>query len=286
MTLWGLLLVGSLLCVNRTQAQDDDDMDMGGMGGMDDDEDYGGMGGMGDEDDEMGEGGGGGDFGESPQGAVKLDNLTFDKVIRIPDFTTLVKFDSSSAYDEAETFKTLCPLAYSVAKFLIGEVTISDDTNEDLKTRFKLKSEDFPAYFLFKGSPKLEDSIRYTGSKTTADITSWLRRQGVKISSVGTIAEFDEIAARFAAGKHTEADVTKAQALAEGDDYKGDRKAAVYVKVMKQIMNKGSSYAKTETARLEKVMAGSLSEEKRAELSEKMRILAMFAPEAHAKDEL
>merc|ERR1711971_288315 len=119
---------------------------------------------------------------------------------------------------------------------------------------------------------------------TAADLASWLRRQGVKIASVGTIADFDEIVARFAAGAGTEADVQQAQKLADGE-YKDDRKGAVYVKIMKSIQKKGGTYAKTETARLEKVMAGQISDEKRSELTEKVRILGMFLAK-DPKDEL
>merc|ERR1719426_157938 len=101
-------------------------------------------------------------------GAIKLDNYTFDKVISSPDdaMQYLVKFDQSYAYGEKEDeFKALCRVAYSAKKFLVAEVPVQeygDKENDDLRERFKLKKEDFPAYFLFNKDNK--EGKRYTGA--------------------------------------------------------------------------------------------------------------------------
>merc|ERR1712151_371393 len=105
-------------------------------------------------------------------------------------------------------FKVLCDLAYEVPNFVVGEVKVQedeDDGNDDLRKRYGLNIDDFPAYLLFKdaGSP-----ARFRGNESTADLSTWLRGHGVKIQAVGTIAELDAIAARLVAnGALTDADV-------------------------------------------------------------------------------
>merc|ERR1719171_2139354 len=115
-------------------------------------------------------------------GALKLDNYTFDKALNLPGFSLLVKFDQSYAYGEKEDeFKLLCKLAYKVPNFFIGEVPVQewgDKENDDLRERFKLTKDDFPAYLFFDGSNK--DGLKYGGAIKAGDIAAWLRRQKIK----------------------------------------------------------------------------------------------------------
>merc|ERR1712110_582895 len=117
-------------------------------------------------------------------------------MIALPDTTILVKFDQSYAYGEKEDeFKSLCRLAHDVPDFFVAEVPVQEygeKDNDDLRERFKLKKEDFPAYFLF--SQKNTEGLRYSGSIKAATIASWLRRNKISMPSIGTIADLDEIA--------------------------------------------------------------------------------------------
>merc|ERR1712087_542658 len=103
------------------------------------------------------------------------------------------KFDQSYAYGEKEDeYKTLCKLAHSVQNFFIAEVPVQeygDKENDDLRERFGLKKDDFPVYFLFNQANK--EGLKYTGSIKADAITSWLRRNQIKMPSVGTIQELD-----------------------------------------------------------------------------------------------
>merc|ERR1719353_296532 len=110
-------------------------------------------------------------------GAVKLDNYTFDKTLKIAlgaGTSFLVKFDQSYAYGEKEDeFKELCKLAYGVKNFLVGEVPVQeygDKENSDLADKFGLKKENFPAYFLFSADKK--EGLRYSGPAKAADIAA------------------------------------------------------------------------------------------------------------------
>lgn len=238
------------------------------------------------------------------QGAVKLDNYTFDKWIGVPGQTVLVKFDESYAYGAKEdAFKELCKLAYTVPGFSIGEVGVQeygDKENNDIAEKFGLKKEDFPAYFLFKGS---EDSkVRYEGFPdpvakqpsswdagedgpweppmlteiNSENLIKWLRKHGIKMPFPGGIPELDALVKSFLTDGMKDADVTAAQALADGD-YKENKRAAVYPKIMKKIKEKGEDYVATETARVTKVMAGKLTPEKKEEMDNKLKVLNVFA---------
>merc|ERR1712139_611638 len=210
-------------------------------------------------------------------GALKLDNYTFDKVVGLKDTAVLAKFDQSYAYGEKEDeFKALCKSAYAVPNFFIGEVPVqeySDKDNDDLRERYELKKDDFPVYFLFKG---LEDKTKYDGEITADDLSAWLRRKGVKMPSIGTIAEMDELVKKFLKEGMKDAEIEAAQKLADGD-YKSDKKAAIYVKVMKKVKEKGETYVKSESDRVQKIMQGKLNADKKQELSDKLKVLGVFA---------
>mmetsp|Transcript_92989 Transcript_92989/g.240261 ORF Transcript_92989/g.240261 Transcript_92989/m.240261 type:complete len:246 (-) Transcript_92989:59-796(-) len=217
------------------------------------------------------------------QGALKLDNYTLDKVLAIPDHSFLVKFDQSYAYGEKEDeFKELCKLAYVVPQFMIGEVPVQeygDQENDDLRERFSLKKDDFPAYMLFnKANP---NGLRYSGLITAEDVSGWLRRNAIKMPSIGTIEELDALAKKFLKETLSDEHLDAAKKLVD-DKFSMDKKAPMYVKIMQKIKEKGEAYIGGEVSRVHKLMDGKLTPEKKAELSDKLKILNVFA----AKDEL
>lgn len=237
-------------------------------------------------------------------GAVKLDNMTFDKVVKLPGQTMLVKFDKSYAYGETEDeFKELCKLAYPVKNFLIAEIPVQeygDKENDDVRERFGLSVDDFPVFLYFKGSAeayiKFEGFADPTSRKpanwdddedgdweapmktdpTAENLILWLRMQGVKLPSIGTIPELDEAAERFLTGGLKDSEIQAAEKLVT-EEHGNDVKAPIYIKIMKKIKDKGIAYIATETTRVEKVLQGKVTEEKRIEMSDKLKILSVFA---------
>lgn len=216
-------------------------------------------------------------------GAIKLDNYTFDKVLGMPGYDFLIKFDKSYAYGEKEDeFKILCKLAYSVPKLLVGEVPVQeygDKENSDLQERFEIKKDDFPVYLLFNEANNA--GARYTGRITAADIGVWLRKNRIKMPAIGTIVELDAIAEEFIAKGASDALLDAARALAEGE-HKNDRKAGMYVRIMDKIKTKGADYVSEETRRVGALLDGKLTDSKKDELNDKLKILSMF----NVKDEL
>merc|ERR1719456_1764253 len=94
--------------------------------------------------------------------------------------------------------------------------------------------------------------------------------------SVGTITEMDEIVKKFLKGGMAPAEIEAVKKLADGD-FKNDKKAPMYVKIMEKVKEKGVEYIKTESARVEKIMQGNLTADKKSELSDKMKIMNVFA---------
>jgi endoplasmic reticulum protein 29 len=210
-------------------------------------------------------------------GALKLDNYTFDKVLKIPDHSFFVKFDQSYAYGEKEDeFKLLAKTAYNAPKCLIAEVPVQeygDKENDDLRERFKITKEDFPAYFLFNEANA--EGLRYKGSIKATDMATWLRQQKVAMPSIGTIAELDEIAQKFLKDGFSDSHIDAAKKLVE-ETYKTDKKAQLYVKIMEKVKAKGEGYVAEETKRVTKMLEGKIAEEKKAEFNDKIKVLNSF----------
>lgn len=240
----------------------------------------------------------------SALGAMKLDNYTFDKMLSVPGLSLMVKIDKSYAYGEKEdAFKEVAKLAYPVKNFIVAEVPVSDygdKENDDLRERFKLKTDDFPAFFLFKAGRSSDDGIKFEGfpdptarkpaswdddedgpweppmlSEVTAtNLVMWLKKQGIKMPSIGTIAELDEVVHKYMKAP-SDALIAEAKKLAE-TEFPNDKKAPVYIKIMEKVKEKGAEYLDKELGRVQKISAGKVTPEKKTELDDKIRILNVF----------
>merc|ERR1712217_566219 len=106
-------------------------------------------------------------------------------------------------------------------------------------------------------------------------------RNQVKMPAVGTIQEFDDIVKKFFKGGMAAEEIDAAKALANGQ-YSTDRKAAMYVKIMEKVKEKGEAYVDTESKRVAKILEGKVTPEKSAEMNDKLKVQGVFA----SKDEL
>lgn len=211
-------------------------------------------------------------------GAVKLDNYTFNKALGVPGHTWLVKFDKTYAYGEKEDeYKLLAKLAHTIPQFFVAEVGVGEygeKENDDLRQEFNLNKDDFPIYLLFNEANKR--GLRYSGDIKADLLAGWLRGHGVKMPAIGTIEELDTIAKKFMKEGMKDAEIAEAKKLAEGE-FKEDRKAAMYVKIMEKIKEKGAGYTETETKRIGTILSGTVTDTKKAEMTDKLKILAVFS---------
>merc|ERR1712100_899781 len=112
-----------------------------------------------------------------------------------------------------------------------------DLENDDLRQRFSIDKEAFPAFILFKPGDK--EGEKYTGTVTADMLSAWLRKSKIRMPTIGTIEEMDVLAKKFLNGFADE-HMAAASKLAEGE-YKTDKKAAMYVRIMGKIKEKGEA---------------------------------------------
>jgi len=295
------VITGLLLFIHEcsfASASDAVDDEEGGTGPFSGDEEGGSPYGGDEEEDDLddmhgvggGGGGGGGGAGHVALGAISLSNYTFDKWISLASYKFFVKFDVAYPYgDLQDEWEKLAPMAQNVSQFFIAEVVVEledgVEVNDDkLAKRYNLlKQENLPAMLFFNG---LEDWTTYTGPNVTEAITSWLRRKGVKMPSAGTIPDLDDEVFSSIKGGLTDARVEAMQILVDAK-FADEKKAAWYPKIMRKMREKGTAYADAEGGRLEKLLTGSMAEEKRSDLTDKLSILGVFQEAiGKGKDEL
>jgi len=190
--------------------------------------------------------------------------------------------------------KALEPVYEKVAKTFATEkncviAKVDADHEKDLGSRFGISG--FPTIKFFPKNNK--EGEEYNGGRSEEDFINFLNEKcgtnrvagGGIDDQAGRVDEFDALADTFmtdvAARETTIADVEKA---AEADPEK-KKAGEYYVKVMKKIVAKGDSYIQTEISRLEKLLAGHMTSEKRDQMFKRKNILNVFK-EANVKDEL
>lgn len=212
-------------------------------------------------------------------GALKLDNYTFDKVLGIPNTTFLVKFDKSYAYGDGEDeFTELCKLAHPVPNFFVAEVPVQewgDKENDDLREKFTLNKDDFPVFLMFPPSDK--KGVKYSGEVKAEALSAWLRKMEIPIAPFGTIGELDAIARLYLDdGSFPVGQIIAARKLVL-EKYPADRKAALYVKIMERLGERGEGYLRAEETRIRALLEGRLTAEKIGELNDKLKVIAALA---------
>lgn len=108
---------------------------------------------------------------------------------------------------------------------------------------------------------------------------------------LGCIEEFDILADRLSANLDKE---EKKNIVREAEDEwdkveggKAQKRAEIYVKIMRKFVNDGHEFIKKETERVRKLMDGKITKEKKEEMQERINILKSFTKEdTTVKDEL
>jgi len=228
-------------------------------------------------------------------GCTPLDELSFDKIIsKFP--ASLVKFDVAYPYgDDHEEFAKIAKEASENSELFVGEVGIkdySDRDNERLGKRFDINKEDYPVAILFiKNDKGATDFVRFTGKFTAENLKKFIRKNsGIYLPLQGCIEGFDKLVDKLLIAEKDE----QKNVLKEAEDLwdkthgpKMSKRADVYVKIMRKIVDTNTEFVHKEIERVKKLLKGKISAEKKEELEEKMNILKSFASvSTSAKDEL
>lgn len=219
------------------------------------------------------------------KGCTPLDSLTFDKVIgafRV----SVVKFDTAYPYgDKHEEFAKVAVDAAEKSDVFVGEVGIKDygeKDNEELGTRFKVVKEDYPVVYVFvKKAGKLSEH-RFAEEFTAENLKNFIRQKtGVYLPMPGCIEVMDEAVDTFLKSDDLKSALGEAKKFAESKNFSGknEKRAAVYVKFMEKVAEKGRDFVDIEMKRMNKLLDSDakMAPAKKAEVEEKLNILKSFA---------
>ncbi|XP_043253546.1 endoplasmic reticulum resident protein 29 [Colletes gigas] len=227
---------------------------------------------------------------EDCKGCVSLDSYSFDKVI--PKFkAAVVKFDVAYPYgDKHEQYSQIAATTKDAYDFLVAEVKVKDygnKDNSDLAARYKIKSDAFPAVLLFLQGKT--EPIQFVADKATDFTADNIKRfiktkSSVYLGLPGCVEQLDKLAEEFKSSDENERKeiLNKAKIIEETLPETQHAAAKVYIKTMERILEKGNTFVQTEQTRIDGILKGKLSNEKKRIMEEKRNILHSFL----YKDEL
>merc|ERR1712086_1013205 len=218
-------------------------------------------------------------------GCTPLDVVSFDKIIN-RFRASLVKFDVAYPYgDQHDEFAKVAKDAVDTGDLFVGEVGIKDyaeKDNQELAERFELTKDDYPSAFLFvKNAEGKVDSFRFAGDFSAEKLKNFIRQKsGIYLPLPGCIEEFDLLVDKLLRA----ASQDQKKVLREAEDLwdkihgpKMHKRADIYVKIMKKIVDTDFSFVTKEEERLKKIKAGKIKPEKKEEMEERLNILKSFS---------
>lgn len=218
-------------------------------------------------------------------GTVTVDSFTFNKIIDNFD-VVLAKFDDKYPYgDNQDQFKKFAENVANTKNLLLAEIPITDygdKENEQLAAEYKVTKADFPAYKLFlKGKSK---PIDLTGDKTEDGLKRFLSQHtSLWFGLPGTLETLDHLAREFFDASSSNDETNKKSLLEKVREHvKGfaDKKDAKsgesYLKIMETVSKQGVEFLKREGRRVQNLLKGKITNEKKEELQHRSNILLSF----------
>jgi len=190
--------------------------------------------------------------------------------------------------------KSLAPIYEEVGAIYEGEedvliAKVDATANTDLSGRFNIKS--YPTIFYF--SPDTAEPVHYTNGNDKDSFVEFINEQAGTLRSVdgsltaeaGRIEQLDVIINE--SGDITEDVLEKVQTIVDGLEGRNAKHGLLYVKAIKKIVAKGSSYANAEIARLEGLLDNeNVSAQKKTLFGLRKNILKFFQEKSDVKTEL
>lgn len=192
--------------------------------------------------------------------------------------------------------KSLAPTYEKVAEAFQSEsncvvARVDADSEKELGRRFGVSG--FPTIKFYSTDNK--EGEEYSSGRSEQNFIDYLNEKcgtnrvsgGGVNDAAGRIDAFDEAAKKFMNSPDERdavvADVTNAISNESDPDHK--KSGEYYIKAMKKIQAKGDSYITSEVSRLERMLAGSMTAEKKDNMFKRKNILSQFA-KAMQKEEL
>ncbi|KAG0714345.1 Endoplasmic reticulum resident protein 29 [Chionoecetes opilio] len=198
----------------------------------------------------------------------------------------VVKFDVAYPYGKKhEEFTKLSAGGRGSPDLLVAEVGVKDYgdmENTDLAQRFEVKKEDFPKVMLFVSGR--EKPFVFEGEFKAEDLKKFIRvHSEIYIGLEGCLETFDRLVDKFMfSNDYTERKALLRQAEDAWDTLKSpsDHKIAeTYVKIMRKVLEKGREFVRQEKTRVEGLMTGRITEDKKAEMQGRLNIIKSFIHE-------
>ncbi|CAH2233956.1 endoplasmic reticulum resident protein 29 [Pararge aegeria] len=229
----------------------------------------------------------------SAAGSVELNEYTFDKIVS-KFGAALVKFDVAFPFgDKHDAFVALAKEAKDIDELLFADVGIKDygeRENEQLGRKYGATKDNIPVVKLFlKGK---SEPIHFDDTKgfTSDDLRRFVRENsGIYLSLPGCIRDLDVLAIKFqgSAKEDREKILKETENIVEKLDTKDAAAGKTYRTIMQKILEKGDEFIATEINRINKLLSGKVSNEKKKELASRINILQSFKfSSSNKKEEL
>lgn len=205
----------------------------------------------------------------------------------------MVKFDAAYPYGpKQEEYEKVCEASANIDDLIVVEIPVKDygeKENSNLAQKYGVLKDDFPVVKLFKQGQSEPISFGTNNEFNTDNLKKFIRsNSGVYIGCTGCIQAFDKLVEKFI--KHTTIEKKKTVLQeAEGlwDKAKGSQEqksAEVYVKMMRKVLEKGDEFLNSELSRVQNLLKGKISKDKKEEMLQRVNILQAFNSSPH--DEL
>jgi len=217
----------------------------------------------------------------STQGSVRLDSITFDKLLSKFKIS-LVKFDTPFPYgDKHEQFELVAKSVASTPDLLVAEVGIADygeKENMELAEKFDLKKDNYPYLLLFKGTNMIST---FTGEWNEQSMKGFLKEKGgLRLQLEGCLSSLDEVAQEFTGSDEKESReglLKKAEGIVQSLENKSEKESGeIYTKLMQRVIERGEKFLESEGERVKNLLTGKISDAKKKVLQLRLNIISSF----------
>ncbi|KYQ91306.1 protein disulfide isomerase [Tieghemostelium lacteum] len=222
---------------------------------------------------------------KAPSNVVDLTPENFEKIVLDSSKDVLVEFFApwcGHCKKLAPDYEIVANTFANDADVVIAKMDCDAETNKPTCTKYGITG--FPTLKYFSKTNK--DGEKYEQGRDIDTFVTFINKNagtkrvkgGKLIQGAGRIETLDAIASKFVESTKDAREKLLAEAETLAKDVAADLKAdaAFYIKTMKTIVEKSKDYLTSESARLSKIVQGTVSGKKLDEFTKKINILSSF----------